>query len=365
MPLTAQTPMKTFIDDFLKSDDPRFAGDSKKKRIERATAAYYAKHNEEVETPPQEPLEELSNDTLTAYKKGAIADVTSADKAGNTAKADKRVQGITKATNKQDDSGDYAKAYATTYKKGYDIAHGERAEAHAFVDADESKANAGKFANDEKVRISAKNAKKNESINESAEKRAKHVADVISGINTADPKTRAKHLAYLKGIMNSDDYAHIERQLKNEGIEMVEEIIEDVIPSAKVSFFDAVQADKLSEAREYLEEILAEKVAVKLMELKEAIAKRRGAAEGVYHDTYSDALQTAYKHTGEKGYEFEDPDYHQGTTHVDPRPHTGETKSLHFPLLKDGKPSKKALHVQVHNRGNETKSKYELNHYIA
>jgi hypothetical protein len=370
MPLTSATPLSIYIKDFIKSDDPRFAGDSKKKRIERATAAYYAKQNEEIES-----LEELSNDTLTSYKKGAIADVTSADKVGNTAKADKRVAGITKATGKQDDKGDYAKTYANTYKKSYDIAHGERGQAHAFVDADESKANAKKYQNDAYP--------KNESLDESGEKKAKHVADVISAINTATPATKAKHLAYLKGIMNKDDYAHIKHQLRNEGIEMEmemeieEEVVneifgfgekkigehqqspqhehltsvgykptatsthttyehpngssvsyshnarngdsgnhyvhdadgknktynnvragddqlktfrkhvslnssgmkEEVIPTAHELFFDAIQGDKLSEAKECLENILAEKISWKIMELKEAIAKKRGAAD--------------------------------------------------------------------------------------
>jgi hypothetical protein len=41
--LAADASAKDYIKDFVKSDDPRFKGDSKKKRIDRALAAYYSK----------------------------------------------------------------------------------------------------------------------------------------------------------------------------------------------------------------------------------------------------------------------------------------------------------------------------------
>jgi len=45
---------KDFIDDFIKSDDPRFEGKSKSKRKEMALAAYYAKQRESVEDEEEE-----------------------------------------------------------------------------------------------------------------------------------------------------------------------------------------------------------------------------------------------------------------------------------------------------------------------
>jgi len=48
-----------------------------------------------------EELKELSNDKLSQYKKAAGADATTADKAGNYRRGDKRFSGIIKATNKQ------------------------------------------------------------------------------------------------------------------------------------------------------------------------------------------------------------------------------------------------------------------------
>ena len=39
---------KAYIDDFIKSDDPRFKGDSKEKRRQRAIAAFYADKNKYI-----------------------------------------------------------------------------------------------------------------------------------------------------------------------------------------------------------------------------------------------------------------------------------------------------------------------------
>jgi hypothetical protein len=44
--LTKATPSSEFVSDFVKSEDPRFEGKSKKERIRMALGAYYAKHPE-------------------------------------------------------------------------------------------------------------------------------------------------------------------------------------------------------------------------------------------------------------------------------------------------------------------------------
>lgn len=45
--LTKDDPIEKWIEDFVKSDNPKFKGKSKEKRIEMAKAAYYAKQDEE------------------------------------------------------------------------------------------------------------------------------------------------------------------------------------------------------------------------------------------------------------------------------------------------------------------------------
>lgn len=49
-------------------------------------------------------LDEISSEKLGQYKTAAGKQATDADNAGNTAKANKRVSGIIKATNKQFDN---------------------------------------------------------------------------------------------------------------------------------------------------------------------------------------------------------------------------------------------------------------------
>lgn len=44
--LTKKTPASEVISDFVHSDDPKFAGDTKKQRIKRALGAYYGMHPE-------------------------------------------------------------------------------------------------------------------------------------------------------------------------------------------------------------------------------------------------------------------------------------------------------------------------------
>lgn len=104
--LKASDPTGKWISDFVHSDNPKFAGKSKKERIRMALgAAYGAKRaNEELELEIEEEAEqidELSTDLLARYKARAGQQASAADKVGNTAKANKRFSGIVRATNKQ------------------------------------------------------------------------------------------------------------------------------------------------------------------------------------------------------------------------------------------------------------------------
>jgi hypothetical protein len=63
--LTAADPASKWISDFVRSDNPKFAGASKKQRIQQALGAYYAAKrgkNEEVEQ-----IDELKKSTLGSY----------------------------------------------------------------------------------------------------------------------------------------------------------------------------------------------------------------------------------------------------------------------------------------------------------
>lgn len=60
-----------WISDFVKSDNPKFAGKSKEKRKQMALAAYYAKQRNEGVEIDEELLDELSKGTLQSYMKKA------------------------------------------------------------------------------------------------------------------------------------------------------------------------------------------------------------------------------------------------------------------------------------------------------
>jgi hypothetical protein len=81
----------------------------------------------------------------------------------------------------------------------------------------------------------------------------------------------------------------------------------------------------------------------------------------VYHKDYSTAVQTAIKQAEKRGYEVDMDDWHDKVATGPKKPSSGKTNSFSVNLMKDGKPSKKKLQMQVYNMDNH---KYELNMYI-
>lgn len=93
----------------------------------------------------------------------------------------------------------------------------------------------------------------------------------------------------------------------------------------------------------------------KLLETKEPY--------NVYHDTYSSAVQAAEKYAQNRGYEIDEDDWARQIAFGPKRPSAGKTNRASVNLIKNGKIHKKALHVQVYNRGTSGNT-YELNAYI-
>ena len=81
----------------------------------------------------------------------------------------------------------------------------------------------------------------------------------------------------------------------------------------------------------------------------------------VYHKDYSTAVQTAIKQAEKRGYEVDMDDWHDKVATGPKKPSSGKTNSFSINLMKDGKPAKKKLQMQVYNMDNQ---KYELNMYI-
>jgi len=122
--LKASDPAGTYVSDFVHSDNPKFAGKSKAKRIQMALAASYAakgkSKNEEVEE-----LDELSKSTLGSYVNKARSQVRASAGAnpnnshiGTDPKIANRARGAVKANNRLNGFGPVQKEEVESLDEG-------------------------------------------------------------------------------------------------------------------------------------------------------------------------------------------------------------------------------------------------------
>lgn len=83
----------------------------------------------------------------------------------------------------------------------------------------------------------------------------------------------------------------------------------------------------------------------------------------VYHNTYSSAVQAAEKWAENRGYTIDEDDWSTKIAFGPKKPSKGKTNRATIGLFKNGKEQRKALHIQVYNRG-VSGNTYELNAYI-
>ena len=79
-----------------------------------------------------------------------------------------------------------------------------------------------------------------------------------------------------------------------------------------------------------------------------------------YHKSYTHAIEAAEVYARKKGYTIEDDEMFTKVGMNSKRPSVGKTTRVSLELLKNGKPQKKMLHIQVYGM----KNGYELNAYI-
>ena len=80
----------------------------------------------------------------------------------------------------------------------------------------------------------------------------------------------------------------------------------------------------------------------------------------VYHKSYTHAIEAAEVYARKKGYEIDDDEKFTKVGMNSKRPSVGKTTRVSLELLKNGKPQRKMLHIQVYGM----KNGYELNAYI-
>jgi hypothetical protein len=99
--------------------------------------------------------------------------------------------------------------------------------------------------------------------------------------------------------------------------------------------------------------------------VKEGVTERRkDSAQDTYFSTYSAAVQYAKAQAEKQGYEVEEDDWFQQVTTGKGKPGRGKTTRHTLKLMKNGKPTRKGLAIQVYNRDTD-KNTYELNYYVS
>jgi len=260
-----------------------------------------------------ESIDELSTNKLADYKKKAGADASAADKAGDIKKGNKRFSGIMKATRKQ-------------------------------------------FDNDSK-----------QGMSEASQRVDSLVTDALKVMQGSELKDAVQALKTVLGDREYNDrrghYNFYVKQLvdmygkkTNEELSPKQKEI-DKNKNGKIDGFDlaAIRNKKKPQGADFAAQ-----------RRKERLASNGRMDEGksdyeIYHKDYSSAVQTAIKQAEKRGFEVDMDDWHDKVATGPKKPSAGKTNSFSVKLKKDGKESKKTLHLQVYNMDNH---KYELNMYI-
>jgi hypothetical protein len=262
-------------------------------------------------------LAELSTDKLADYKKKAGADASAADKAGDTKKGNKRFSGIMKATKKQ-------------------------------------------FDNDAK-------GEKNESVTEASQRVDSLVTDALKIMKGSELKDAVQALKTVLGDREYNDrrghYNFYVKQLVDMYGKKTNEELSPAQKAIDKNKNGKIDGTDLAHLRDKKKPQGADFAAQRR---KERLASNGRMDEAksdyeVYHKDYSGAVQTAIKQAEKRGFEVDMDDWHDKVATGPKKPSAGKTNSFSVKLKKDGKESKKALHLQVYNMDNH---KYELNMYI-
>ena len=85
----------------------------------------------------------------------------------------------------------------------------------------------------------------------------------------------------------------------------------------------------------------------------------------LFHSSYTSAIDSALNFAVSEGYTTDKEETAVIIGFQSSRPKEGDTERLSVPLYKNGKLVRKALQIQVYNRGNNIGNNFELNKYIA
>ena len=279
-------------------------------------------------TSTDKKINELSNEKLADYKKKAGENASAADKAGDTKTGNKRFSGIMKATRKQFDNDAKQKTEELSPKQkamdknkngkidGSDLAKLRGEELSAKQKALD-KNNNGKIDGSDLAKLRKKPVSESDAAY-GASLRAKEEKRKMNSISGADKSK----LSSIVSRLNK------EKKKQPQGADFAAQRRKERMASN-----GRMDEESINEKSDY----------------------------EVYHKDYSTAVQAAIKQAEKRGFEVDMDDWHDKVATGPKKPSAGKTNSFSVNLMKDGKESKKKLHLQVYNMDNQ---KYELNMYI-
>jgi hypothetical protein len=268
-----------------------------------------------------ESIDELSTNKLADYKKKAGDSASAADKAGDTKTGNKRFSGIMKATRKQFDND----------------AKKSMSEASQRVDS---------------LVTDALKIMKGSELKDAVQALKTVLGDREYNDRRGHYNFYVKQLVDMYGKKTNEELSPKQKQL-------------DKNKNGKIDGSDLakLRGEELSAKQKVLDKNKNGKIdGSDLAKLrKEETDLQEKSDYEVYHKDYSGAVQTAIKQAEKRGYEVDMDDWHDKVATGPKKPSSGKTNSFSINLMKDGKPSKKKLQMQVYNMDNQ---KYELNMYI-
>lgn len=344
-------------------------------------------------------LDELSTNKLTDYKKKAGENASAADKAGDTKTGNKRFSGIMKATRKQFDNDakktnedvteasqrvDSLVTDALKIMQGSELKDAVQALKTVLGDR-EYNGRRGFYNFYIKQLVDMYGKKTNEELDieldEVLSKDATAGDFIHDFVNSDNPKFAGKSKEKRKQMALAAYYA----KQKNEELSPKQKAL-DKNKNGKIDGSDLakLRGEELSTKQKELDKnnngkidgsdlahLRSKKKQPQGADFAAQRRKERMASNGrmdeaksdyeVYHKDYSTAVQTAIKQAEKRGYEVDMDDWHDKVATGPKKPSSGKTNSFSINLMKDGKPAKKKLQMQVYNMDNH---KYELNMYI-
>ena len=322
-------------------------------------------------------LDELSNDKLADYKKKAGENASAADKAGDIKTGNKRFSGIMKATRKQFDNDakqgmseasqrvDSLVTDALKIMQGSELKDAVQALKTVLGDR-EYNGRRGHYNFYVKQLVDMYGKKTNEELDieldEVLSKDATAGDFIHDFVHSDNPKFAGKSKEKRKQMALAAYYA----KQKNEELSPKQKEI-DKNKNGKIDGFDLAhlrkKTEELSPKQKEIDKNKNGKIdGSDLAKLrKEETDLQEKSDYEVYHKDYSGAVQTAIKQAEKRGFEVDMDDWHDKVATGPKKPSAGKTNSFSINLMKDGKPSKKKLQMQVYNMDNH---KYELNMYI-